>query len=146
MKRKDVRRLKLIAAVVVIGVCFVIVYSAMSGFASPYKYVSDVVDEPDKFTNKRVQIAAIIVDGTFEMVSTGSEMPEYEFEITDGVKNVPVKYRGNLPATFDQTYGVVVVGAIDSDGVFMASQLLTKCPSKYEEQIKENMAEGDVSK
>jgi len=141
MKRKDLRRLKLIAAVVVIGVCFVIVYSAMSGFASPYKYVSDVVDEPDKFTNKRVQIAAFIVDGTFEMVSTGSEMPEYEFEITDGFKNVPVKYRGNLPATFDQANGVVVVGAIDSDGVFKASQLLTKCPSKYEEQIKENMAE-----
>ena len=44
---------------------------------------------------------------------------------------MPVVYKGVEPGNFDQAETVVVVGRY-ADGVFQASQILVKCPSKYE--------------
>ena len=58
---------------------------------------------------------------------------ECRFEIV-GTKNVlPVAYRGLLPDTFKEGAEVVVEGRWDSgQRHFQATNLLAKCPSKYE--------------
>lgn len=44
-----------------------------------------------------------------------------------------IAYDGIKPSTFDEAVGIVAIGAFD--GIrFRASQILTKCPSKYEGQ------------
>ncbi len=47
---------------------------------------------------------------------------------------LPVVYKGVKPDTFEQGESVVAEGRLGSDGVFQASNILVKCPSKYESQ------------
>lgn len=47
---------------------------------------------------------------------------------------LPVVYKGVKPDTFEQGESVVAEGRLGSDGVFQASSILVKCPSKYESQ------------
>ena len=47
-----------------------------------------------------------------------------------------VMYRGAIPNNFESATSVVVTGKFNKDtGYFHASDILTKCPSKYEEQF-----------
>ena len=54
------------------------------------------------------------------------------FAVTDGVLSIPVTYSKEVPDTFKEDGDVVVEGKLDGAGVFQASNLLAKCPSKYE--------------
>ncbi len=50
-------------------------------------------------------------------------------------KTLRVSYRGAVPDTFKAGSEVIVEGGMDTaSGVFQASTLITKCPSKYEKQ------------
>ena len=49
----------------------------------------------------------------------------------DGTATVPVVYRGSVPDMFKTGREVVVEGKLVS-GTFVASSLVTKCPSKYQ--------------
>jgi cytochrome c-type biogenesis protein CcmE len=58
---------------------------------------------------------------------------EFAFTMEDeGGDVMPVVYRGVKPGNFDQAEKVVVVGKIEGD-VLQASQILVKCPSKYDD-------------
>lgn len=53
-------------------------------------------------------------------------------------KSLRVEYKGALPDTFKDDVEVIVEGSFSPDGsVFQARTLVTKCPSKYEEQSQE---------
>ena len=53
-------------------------------------------------------------------------------------KTLRVEYKGALPDTFKEDVEVIVEGRFSPDGqVFVAKTLVTKCPSKYEEQSKQ---------
>jgi cytochrome c-type biogenesis protein CcmE len=57
---------------------------------------------------------------------------EFRFEMrNEAGELMPVAYKGVKPGNFDQAETVVVVGRY-AEGVFQASQILVKCPSKYE--------------
>jgi cytochrome c-type biogenesis protein CcmE len=49
-----------------------------------------------------------------------------------------VSYAGAKPGNFDQAEKVVVIGRYEG-GVFQASQILVKCPSKYDDLAGERM-------
>ena len=50
-------------------------------------------------------------------------------------KTLRVSYRGAVPDTFKAGAEVIVEGGLDkASGVFQASTLITKCPSKYQKQ------------
>jgi len=58
---------------------------------------------------------------------------EFFFTITDDENNVmQVSYMGVKPGNFDQAEKVVVVGSYEN-GVLQATQILVKCPSKYDD-------------
>ena len=58
-------------------------------------------------------------------------------KMTDG-QSLRVEYKGALPDTFKDDVEVIVEGSFTPDGqTFVAKTLVTKCPSKYEEQSKE---------
>jgi len=63
------------------------------------------------------------------------------FDLVDKVesgKSLRVEFKGALPDTFKDDAEVIVEGLFIRDGtVFKARTLVTKCPSKYEEQSKE---------
>lgn len=56
---------------------------------------------------------------------------EVRFIITDGEGQAPVRYRGDLPDLFREGQGVVVQGAFDAEGTFVATQVLAKHDETY---------------
>ena len=59
----------------------------------------------------------------------------FEFKIRNEDGDVmPVTFDKGEPGNFDQAKTVVVVGRLDEAGTMEASQILVKCPSKYEER------------
>ena len=52
--------------------------------------------------------------------------------VTDGSQTIPVTYRGVIPDTFTDSVDVVVEGRYNRDGTFVATTLLAKCASRYE--------------
>ena len=106
---------------------------------------------PDEFAKanlSELEGRGIQIDG---WVEEGSEqfdpsVPELRFRVRDEARTVsiPVIYRGGLkPDTFQEGQGVVVDGTYDAKtGTFFATKLMTKCPSKYEANLKQ-MQMGD---
>ncbi len=55
-----------------------------------------------------------------------------KFKMTDGNITMPVDYKGILPDTFEKSTQVIAEGKLGQDGVFHATLVLAKCPSKYD--------------
>lgn len=90
-----------------------------------------------------------IVTSTKTMKATGSwvkeksyhvdkQKKEFSFYMKDFMGNeMKVVYAGTIPNNFESSTSVVVTGKYQ-DGSFHAKDILTKCPSKYEEQFDES--------
>lgn len=75
------------------------------------------------------------VSGQLEANSVKKDVQDNKiaFVLTDGKNRLSVVYSGVVPDTFDRATEVVVEGKLTSDGTFTASNVLAKCPSKYDE-------------
>ncbi len=56
------------------------------------------------------------------------------FVMGEGEARIPVQYTGIKPDLFQTGADVIVEGYIRADGVLMAKNLMTSCPSKYQEE------------
>jgi len=65
-------------------------------------------------------------------IDWNAEDVELSFTITEGGKNMEVVYRGARPSGFKAGSSILVEGKYSPEGIFRASQLIMKCPSKYE--------------
>jgi cytochrome c-type biogenesis protein CcmE len=54
-----------------------------------------------------------------------------KFEVTDLAHSIPVVYEGLLPDLFQEGKGVVAQGRLDSNGIFVADQVLAKHDENY---------------
>ena len=84
-------------------------------------------------TSDSVDMTGVVVDGS---VKQGQPL---HFEVVDrdgSGEAVPVSYTGEVPDPFRQGREVIVSGALDSSGTFVAEKdsLITKCPSKFAAQ------------
>ena len=65
-----------------------------------------------------------------------------EFQLIDAQNTnqfITVQYKGTVPDTFDVGAEVIIEGAMKDDS-FYAKSLMTKCPSKYEKENREQKA------
>jgi len=81
--------------------------------------------------------------------ATGSWVKEKNYEIDKGKRTfsffmkddkgveMKVVFNGTIPNNFESATSVVVTGEF-KEGYFYAKDILTKCPSKYENQMKES--------
>lgn len=91
------------------------------------------------FAEARQNAGLVQVNGT--LASKDYVLKEKEqylkFSLKDTKGDVmPVEYRGVIPGNFDQAVSIVAIGEYKGDH-FEASQLLVKCPSKYQAMAKE---------
>lgn len=62
----------------------------------------------------------------------------FSFYMKDAQGNLmKVVYHGTIPNNFESSTSVVVTGKY-KDGNFHATDILTKCPSKYQDQARQN--------
>lgn len=63
---------------------------------------------------------------------------DYAFELSDGKNVLPVIYKGAVSNMFKDGIEVVIEGKYDNEkNMFNATNILTKCPSKYEAQTED---------
>jgi cytochrome c-type biogenesis protein CcmE len=129
----DGRRLKfiLIGVGIAATMAFMLVVATQKsdgGFAY-YVSVKEYLDkgEPDH----RFRVNGKVAPGTIGRMPGGRRVT-FTIKDKDAPSTLAVDFEGIIPDTFVDDADVVVEGSRRADGVFAATTLLAKCPSKYE--------------
>ena len=78
--------------------------------------------------DKEFRIGGIVVEGS--VVRPSNDML-VTFHVTDTVETVPVRFSGILPDLFRDGQGVVAKGRLDTQGIFIAKEVLAKHDENY---------------
>ncbi|MEE9318880.1 MAG: cytochrome c maturation protein CcmE [Granulosicoccus sp.] len=92
-------------------------------FHSPTDIVAGSVEAGRQF-----RLGGMVVDGS---VSRSSEDLAVSFMLTDTGETVPVRFSGILPDLFREGQGIVAMGQLNTEGVFVASEVLAKHDENY---------------
>lgn len=124
-----------------VGSVFVILVGVaawlLMGSDNPFVYsklVHEVMSEPDTFEGRALRVEGELRQGSIQF----RESPcEWRFVIFKEGEEMPVRFpQCVVPDTFRDGMGiqVTVQGELGQDGVFLANQVIPRCPSKYEMQ------------
>ena len=97
-------------------------------YLTPGELTAKVQDDSTLY-DTGVKMGARVVPGTITREAGGRAV---SFSVTDGSQTIPVTYRGVIPDTFTDSVDVVVEGRYHKNGQFVATTLLAKCASRYE--------------
>ncbi len=105
------------------------------------KLVNEVVDSPQEFAGRTLRVEGDLRRGSVEF---REEPCEWRFVIERNGAELPISFpECVVPDTFRDDYGIIVTvqGQLQDDGSFHATELIPRCPSKYEEKLQagENM-------
>jgi cytochrome c-type biogenesis protein CcmE len=126
MSKKTTRAI--FSAVVVLGALIMLLYTTVSQGAQFYKHVDEVMNSPEQWYGKSMQLHGYVVDKSIEMRPNSMD---YRFKIRSGDYNVIATYTGIVPDTFKDGAEIVLTGKLGPQG-FQATDMTAKCPSKYE--------------
>jgi cytochrome c-type biogenesis protein CcmE len=128
-RKRRVRLVVALSAAVILAVA--LVYTSFSA-ASEARSPSQLLASAD--AGKSYQLTGKVVDGSIRKTGT-----TYQFRVRDrnGSASVPITYTGSVADTFrDGREVIVTVTRQGSTFVGQKDSLVTKCPSKFQEQSK----------
>jgi len=127
MKKKMKLRWKFVVpGIVAIAALGFIGVRAFGIGASYYYEVGELVSQQISMVDRTLRVNGQVATGSIEQ--NGLDL---KFTITDGTQNLPVVYKGAVPDSFRAGGDITVEGRLNEAGVFEASILMPKCPSKY---------------
>lgn len=105
-------------------------------FLTPTELLSRTQADPS-FHEVGIKVGAHVVPGS---VRRESATRTIDFRVSDGTSEFPVTYTGLVPDTFTDASNieVIVEGKYGRDGVFHATEVLAKCGSRYETELKKS--------
>lgn len=125
-KRKKIM-IGVIALVIGISVAVTLALKAFQEnlmyFFSPSEVIAGEAPE-----NRNFRIGGLVVE---DSVVRDRDSLLVEFVLTDTVNQVKVSYDGILPDLFREGQGIVANGRLNSQGVFVASEVLAKHDENY---------------
>lgn len=92
-------------------------------YFDPTKVAAGAVKPGQKF-----RLGGMVVVGS--LVRTPGSL-EVSFKVTDFAHELPVRYTGVLPNLFKENAGMVADGRLNSQGIFVADEVLAKHDEKY---------------
>lgn len=125
------------AGVIVLGVAGLIVSGVKQTgvyFLTPTELI-DRTDKDPSFHDVGLKVGAKVVPGSVQRDPASRSIA---FRVSDGAYEFPVTYTGLIPDTFTDASNieVIVEGKYGRDGVFHATEVLAKCGSRYEAELK----------
>lgn len=130
MNSKTKRRMAVVTGIIVI---VLIVVLAVVGGSSSAKTVTlaEAASGTYAGSDKTLQVTGNVVENSF---STEGNVLTFDIYDPDGdaAQKLHVIYDGGVSATFGNDVVAICTGKVQPDGTLRASQLVTKCPSKYE--------------
>ena len=131
MKSKTIIK-TLIGIIVIGGGIGYFMYQAMQSSWSYYYSVDEFSATSVDLKNNSFRIAGKVKPGT---ISRNIEQMKLNFGLAGETTEIPVEFGGTVPDNFEDDREVVVEGKLDTNGVFQAEILMTKCESKYEAKV-----------
>lgn len=119
----------------IVGGIVVVLAMAMAMYSFKSTLTSYVTVSEAKASRRPVQVAGVVVTGTdrYDLKSNNLVFVLRE----DGGDEMQVEYDGPRPGNFDNVTKVVAIGKYEPrEQVFVAKELLVKCPTKYEGRVK----------
>ena len=143
MKARHKRFGFLIVGLAVLGIAAFMVFRALDSNLSYFYSASEVVGNQAP-VNRVFRLGGMVVNGSLQR----GEGLTVHFAVTDNVSKVNVQYTGILPDLFAEGQGVIAQGKLNSDGVFIADEVLAKhdetyMPPEVAETMKPVKAGGD---
>lgn len=118
------------------GVIVIVFMSIMA-----YLFTETNISYEENFSNISASSKTLKATGSWvkeKSYHVDKEKKQFSFYMRDYIGNeMMVVYDGSIPNNFESSTSVVVTGKY-IDGHFHAKDILTKCPSKYEEQFDES--------
>lgn len=121
-------RLMVGGAIIVLVVGWLVI-SNIGGSTTYYLTVEEVIAQAP--SDRLVRVAGLIVG---QSIQWDAQEMVLRFEISDESGSMPVLYRGSRPDLLEDGTQAVVEGKYTKTGVFEATSVLLKCPSKYVEE------------
>ena len=106
-------------------------FKAFAGAATYYYQVNEILAKGSAVYGQTVKVEGTVVDGSIDRESAG-RLLKFSISSADGKQSLPVVYSGVVPDTFNAGNDAVVEGTLGKDGIFQATLLMTKCPTKYQ--------------
>lgn len=123
-----------LTALVAVGSLGFLVYSGRAS-SSGYRMVDKLMVEPARWVDKEMKIHGFVEPGSIDVKIENQETLR-TFTLQNKGKQVKVHHIGPVPDTFKDASEVVAKGTLtrvaDGSYMFEASELMAKCPSKYE--------------
>lgn len=119
--------------IVVSGTIIIILILALSILGSNSAAKASTIAEAAEgdLTNQKIQVSGNVVENSFETFDNILRFSIYDPE-GDERQHLRIHYEGGVSATFGNNVTAICTGRIGEDGILHASELVTKCPSKYE--------------
>ncbi|MBS6940368.1 MAG: cytochrome c maturation protein CcmE [Slackia piriformis] len=130
MNTKTKRRLVVVTGMIVVVLAIVL---AVVGSGGAAKTVSVADALSGSYDSDRIQVSGNVVDNSFATEDNVLTFDIYDPE-GDASQTLRVRYEGAASSTFGNGVTAICTGKLStSNGVeLVASELVTKCPSKYE--------------
>lgn len=106
------------------------------------KLVDEVMADPSAFRDRQLRVEGQLVQGSIRF---REEPCEWRFVLEKNGRRMPVRFpECVVPDTFRDGFGidVTVQGRLESEGAFLANEVIPRCPSKYEMQQRANNGEA----
>ncbi len=121
------KRMALVAAVVVgVGLATTLAVNAFRQNLLFFFSPSQVEAQAPKDRNFR--LGGLVEVGSLKREDDGLTV---HFSVTDMASSLPVTYKGILPDLFREGQGVVAMGRLGTNGIFMAEEVLAKHDENY---------------
>ncbi len=119
----------LIGLLLIFGVIGYLIFFGISSTQQYYLTPSELFNKGQTVIGQGNRVGGNLVPNSIQQDIKNNKI---SFAITDGTKQLPVSYDGVVPDTFPKATQVIVEGKLNGNGTFVASEVLAKCPSKYD--------------
>lgn len=117
-----------VGTLIIVLVVAYLFWSGMKDSSSYFLEIEEFFQQKEELVGKGTRINGKLVPNS---VNWDAENLILKFQLTDGTDTLNVIHNGVAPDTFAEAPSVVVEGKYEN-GIFSATQIMTKCPSKYE--------------
>ncbi len=160
--RSAVDRYKfLVGGILILGAVAYLIFSGTALGARYFISVDTLVNNPDEYLGETVRISGAVIGETivydqqnliidFTIANIPEEFDDLALVLHQAVNDpsvsrLPVHIENEvMPDLLQHEAQAILTGQLGDDGTFYATELLLKCPSRYEEDIPEQVNEGSV--
>ena len=126
-KRKKYK--SIIIAAVVMFITGYLIYTGLRDTMTFYLTVSEVLAQPAAQAVEALRVGGTVKPGS---VTWDPKTLKLSFKLADEKANLTINYTGVVPDSFKPGTEVIVEGAYQGNGDFLAAAIMPKCASKYE--------------